>query len=390
MEYDRERKLNKLGDDLRKEYKEIIVDFILHDAENHKILAQKRSETRTMFPGAWEFPGGHLEPHETLTACIKRLVYEEGQMFLNDVVDMVHLFTWDSDKDVVNLQFIVNATGNFAPNKDKISEHRLIDADGLGPLLDKGKESPIYRGAFYAFEYLKMQKEDRLDMFQSVLFFDQVVADFFNYMRCYELPPKVVVGKENEKKFSLDKQKNLLSISPSFLRHYDKFGCASIILHLIFHNYQQDILSYDDVKAIRGFMGKNLMFYVDIVADMYTYLYLERYYGFDENRYRALCYQLLEEYRAGSVDESKFTRLLGSLLTINNRVGQSFDVLLPVLGDKGQLCVMQFNKSLNYKSVPLDKVLYRKSSELVTKPSISEGDYSSTIKKLITTVKKGK
>ncbi len=251
MEYDKERHLNKLGDDLRKEYKEIIIDFILHDTKGRKILVQKRAMTRSLFPGAWEFPGGHLEPHETLVGCLKRLVFEEGQMYLNDIIDMVHLFTWDSDKDVVNLQFLVNATGNFTPNRDKISEHRLIDIDGLGPLFQAGKESPIYRGAFYAFEYLKMQDEDRVDMFQSILFFDQVVASFFAFTRCDDLPPKVTIGKENEKKFTLDKQNGLLSISPSFLRHYDKLGCASIVLHLIFHNYRQNILSYDDVTFMR-------------------------------------------------------------------------------------------------------------------------------------------
>lgn len=390
MQYDKEHQLNKLGEELSKEYKEIIVDFILHDADGHKVLVQKRSMTRSLFPGEWEFPGGHLEPHETLVGCIKRLVYEEGQMYLDDVIDMAHLFTWDSDKDVVNLQFLVVATGTFTPSKDKISEHRLIDANELDLLLEDGKESPIYRGAFYAFEYLQMLREDRTDMFQSILFFDQLVANFFVFTRCDEQRPKVIIGKENEKKFSLDKQGGLLSISPSFLRHYDKFGCASIILHLIFHNYRQSISSYDDVKAIRGIMGKNMMFYVDIVADAYTYLFLERYYGFDEQKYRRLCHQLIGEYQANTVEESKFTRLLGSLLTIDGRVGQNFDVALPVFDEKGSIHVMRFSKSLTYKGVELDKASQRKIAELATKPNISEKDLSSSIEKLITVIKAGK
>lgn len=389
MEYDKERRLNELGNQLRKEYKEVIIDFIIHDTEKHKILVQKRATTRSLFPGAWEFPGGHLEPDESLAACLKRLVYEEGQMYLKEVVKMVHLFTWDSDKDVVNVQFLVSASGDFSFNKDKISEHRFIDSQGLDLLLDNGQETPIYRGAFYAFEYLKMAEEERLDLFESLLFFDQMVAGFFDFLRINQQAPKVLIGQENEKKFSLDKENGLLSIAPSFLRHYDKFGCASIILHLVFHNYRQNILTYDDVKAIRGIMGKNFMFYVDIVADAYTFLYFERHYGFTEAKYLELCGQLVQEYQADTLDDSKFTRLLGALLTIAERSGQGFDVALPVLeGDK--LHVMRFDRSLRYSSVSIGKVLSGKSGDLMTKKKINEKDFVLTFEKLIALAKAGK
>lgn len=389
MEYDKERQLNELGDQLRKEYKEVIIDFIIHDTKKHKILVQKRATTRSLFPGAWEFPGGHLEPDESLAASLKRLVYEEGQMYLKEVVKMVHLFTWDSDKDVVNVQFLVSASGDFSFNKDKISEHRFIDATGLDLLLEDEQESPIFRGAFYAFEYLKMAEEKRLDLFESLLFFDQVVAGFFDFLRINQQAPKIVIGKENEKKFSLDKGNGLLSIAPSFLRHYDKFGCASIILHLVFHNYRQNILTYDDVKAIRGIMGKNFMFYVDIVADAYTFLYFERHYGFTEAKYLELCGQLVQEYQADTLDDSKFTRLLGALLTIAERSGQGFDVALPVLeGDK--LHMMRFDRSLRYSSISIGKALSSKSSDLMTKKKINEKDFVSTFEKLIALAKAGK
>jgi 8-oxo-dGTP pyrophosphatase MutT (NUDIX family) len=389
MEYDKERQLNELGDQLRKEYKEVIIDFIIYDTNEHKVLVQKRSMTRSLFPGEWEFPGGHLEPDESLAACLKRLVYEEGQMYLKEVVKLVHLFTWDSDKDVVNVQFLVNASGDFSPNVDKISEHRFIDTEGLDLLHENGQESPIYRGAFYAFEYLKMSEEKRLDLFESILFFDQMVAGFFDFLRIETQAPKVVIGKENEKKFSLDKEGGLLSIAPSFLRHYDKFGCASIILHLVFHNYRQNILTYDDVKAIRGIMGKNFMFYVDIVADVYTYLYFERHYSFTEAKYLELCGQLIQEYQADTLENSKFTRLAGALLTISERSGQGFDVVVPVLdGDK--IHTMRFDRSLKYSNISIGKALYGKCADLMTKKKINEKDFVSTFEKLITLAKVGK
>ncbi len=389
MEYDKEQQLNKLGDQLRKEYKEVIVDFIIHDTEKHKILIQKRATTRSMFPGAWEFPGGHLEPDESLTACLKRLVYEEGQMYLKEVVKMVHLFTWDSDKDVVNVQFLVNASGDFSFNKDKISEYRFIDTKRLDLLLEGEQESPIFRGAFYAFEYLKMSEDKRLDLFESLLFFDQMVAGFFDFLRIEEQAPKVVIGKENEKKFNLDKENGLLSLAPSFLRHYDKFGCTSIILHLVFHNYRQNILNYNDVKAIRGIMGKNFMFYVDIVADVYTFLYFERHYGFTEAKYLEICTQLVQEYQADMLGDSKFTRLLGTLLTIAERSGQGFDVALPVLEGE-RLHIMRFDRSLKYSNVSVGKALYGKCADLMTKKKVNEKDFVATFEKLIALAKVGK
>src|SRR3954464_12029007 len=100
MEYTKEQQLNQTGEGLIKEYKEVIVDFIIFNEDDNNILVQKRAPTRQLFPDAWEFPGGHLEPNEDLGSCIKRLVYEEAEMHLTDIVEIVHIFTWDSDKDV--------------------------------------------------------------------------------------------------------------------------------------------------------------------------------------------------------------------------------------------------------------------------------------------------
>lgn len=391
MNYDKEKKLDQLGDKLRKEYKDVIVDFVIYDEDAGQILIQKRSLTRNVFPGAWEFPGGHLEPNEDLTSCIKRLVYEEAQMYLLDIVDVVHIFTWDSDKDVVNIQCMVKASGTFTPNKDKISEHRFIDQAGMKLLIENGQESQIYRGAYYAFEYIKLLQEDSTGGFASVVFFDQVVTGFLNFIRSEEPAPKVILGKEEDKKFTLDKAKGTLSVAPSFFRHYDEFGCAWIILHLIFHNYRQGILAYDDVRAIRALLGKNVMFSIDIAADAYTFLFFERYYGFTLRSYLQLCHHLIKEYQDESVEASKLTRLLGAALTIANREGQGFDICLPVLDEKtGKLHIVSFNKGLSYQTVALDKNLRQKCKELAVKATVSEKDFLKTVEAVISLVKEGK
>lgn len=54
---------------------EIVLTGILRD--KNLFLAVKRNENDDSFPGAWEFPGGHLETGETLKEGLKRELKEE-------------------------------------------------------------------------------------------------------------------------------------------------------------------------------------------------------------------------------------------------------------------------------------------------------------------------
>ena len=53
----------------------IILTGILKD--NDLFLIVKRNENDDLYPGAWEFPGGHLEDGETLKAGLRRELEEE-------------------------------------------------------------------------------------------------------------------------------------------------------------------------------------------------------------------------------------------------------------------------------------------------------------------------
>jgi len=53
----------------------IVLTGILKD--NDELLVVKRSKIDELYPGAWEFPGGHLENGETLKEGLKRELYEE-------------------------------------------------------------------------------------------------------------------------------------------------------------------------------------------------------------------------------------------------------------------------------------------------------------------------
>ena len=53
----------------------IVLTGILKDG--NELLIVKRSENDDLYPGAWEFPGGHLENGETLKEGLKRELFEE-------------------------------------------------------------------------------------------------------------------------------------------------------------------------------------------------------------------------------------------------------------------------------------------------------------------------
>ncbi len=181
------RTLNRFGDLLRRQYKDVIVDFIpFREAQGgYEILIQRRAPHRAVFPNAWEFPGGHFDPGESLADCIERLVEEESGTELDDILALVHHFDWD-DGATSNLQFIVKSSGSFVANQAKISEFRWIDASALDMLLTDRGETPIQRGAFYALEYLANPVAE-----SSIFWLDRIVSSFCRFVRHDVRPPRL-------------------------------------------------------------------------------------------------------------------------------------------------------------------------------------------------------
>jgi 8-oxo-dGTP pyrophosphatase MutT (NUDIX family) len=113
-------------------YSTIIVDaFILRD---QKILIQKRTADRKLFPNFWDAFGGHLEPNESIEACLVREIKEESQMDLTEIISLVHKFEWENDKSVINLQFLCRAEGEPILEKNKASEIRWISENEISEL----------------------------------------------------------------------------------------------------------------------------------------------------------------------------------------------------------------------------------------------------------------
>ena len=92
----------------------IVLTGILKD--NDLYLVVKRNDNDDLFPGAWEFPGGHLEDNENILEGLKRELKEEigydlvGKPIITNYSDSIK-----NNIHKIELDFIINV------NKDDIN-----------------------------------------------------------------------------------------------------------------------------------------------------------------------------------------------------------------------------------------------------------------------------
>lgn len=89
----------------------IVLTGILKD--NDYLLIIKKSENDDLYPGAWEFPGGHLEEGELLKEGLKRELLEEIGFDLDMNPIITHYFDELETKNhelihYIEIDFIIN------------------------------------------------------------------------------------------------------------------------------------------------------------------------------------------------------------------------------------------------------------------------------------------
>ena len=92
----------------------IVVTGILRDKDDFLVI--KRSDNDELYPGAWEFPGGHLEVGETIKDALKRELYEEIGFNLEFNPIITHYTDEIKDK---NNMLVHNLEIDFIINVDK-------------------------------------------------------------------------------------------------------------------------------------------------------------------------------------------------------------------------------------------------------------------------------
>jgi 8-oxo-dGTP diphosphatase len=92
-----------------------IAGAVIHDG-NGRIFMQRRSPDRSLFPGAWDIVGGHLEPGERIMDALRREVTEETGWTLGRVLDDLGATAYSGEDEVERheVDFLVEVDGELA------------------------------------------------------------------------------------------------------------------------------------------------------------------------------------------------------------------------------------------------------------------------------------
>jgi 8-oxo-dGTP diphosphatase len=101
-----------------------IVGAVIHDGAG-RIFMQRRSEARSLFPGAWDLVGGHLEPGESILGCLAREVREETGWDVERLVTDLGLLEWTGNDglDRREVDYLVEVTGDLAQPQLEMELH---------------------------------------------------------------------------------------------------------------------------------------------------------------------------------------------------------------------------------------------------------------------------
>lgn len=119
-----------------------------------KILITQRALNSPFLPGAYEIPGGHIEPGEDLEVGLKREIMEELGININ-LQNPFAAFTY-THNDVHTIEVVYFATPestNIVLQKDELASYRWITKDDINSLVVPTKneddhEIPILHNAF--------------------------------------------------------------------------------------------------------------------------------------------------------------------------------------------------------------------------------------------------
>lgn len=123
---------------------ELVAALLIQDG---RVLMCHRRADRANWPGVWDFPGGHVEPAESVLEALGRELHEELGISVSRA-SMTPLVTLNDSGWVLHLHRVEEWTGdvrNAAPaehselrwvNRDEAAALRLVDPAYLGVIGD--------------------------------------------------------------------------------------------------------------------------------------------------------------------------------------------------------------------------------------------------------------
>ncbi len=102
--------------------------FIVQD---NKLLVLKRRPNDAHKPGAWDVPGGRLEPGESPLEGLKREAMEEASLQIEIVMPLdVHHFTRDDGQKITLMIFLCKLVGGEIKLSEEHTEYKWLDLNG--------------------------------------------------------------------------------------------------------------------------------------------------------------------------------------------------------------------------------------------------------------------
>lgn len=93
----------------------LVVGAVIVDSKG-RVFVHRRGPNRTLFPGCWDLPGGHVEPDEAPLEALRREIEEETGWRLRRVVAELGETTWTGDDGIRRreLDYLVEVEGDLA------------------------------------------------------------------------------------------------------------------------------------------------------------------------------------------------------------------------------------------------------------------------------------
>ena len=100
------------------------------------VFVQRRGDERTLFPGLWDIPGGHVEPNETPLEALAREVYEETGWRVRRVVAELDEWRWRGDDGAERHEtdYVVEVRGDLSAPRLQRPDYVEYAWVGLGDL----------------------------------------------------------------------------------------------------------------------------------------------------------------------------------------------------------------------------------------------------------------